>query len=321
MSRGDEALSERPKQYSPLQIYFAQHLWAALSTLGQLCRAPFSSFLTSAVIAIALALPSGLLIWLQSAKQLSEHWHNSNIMSVFLKIDSQEREARKLANTIRQWPQVQRVDFISKEQGLQQFKHLSGLEGALQSLDSNPLPHVLSVLPQADLLDPVKLNALKQRISKRPEVDFVQLDMGWLQKLQSLLKLGERALWFLASVLAVSILLIIGNTLRLNIYNRRKEIVVSKLIGATAGFIRRPFIYIGMWYGLAGASLAWLILQLMLAIMAGPVHEIAGLYGSNFRLLNLGWLQSGLLFIFSVLISVSGSWLATARHLSRIEPR
>jgi len=321
VNRNIEPASERPKQYSPLQIYVAQHLWAALSTLGQLWRAPFSSFLTSAVIAIALALPSGLLIWLQSAKQLSGHWQNGNQMSVFLKISATEIEARQLASAIELWPEIQKVSFISKDQGLRQFKRLSGLESALNALDNNPLPHVLSVLPGTDLLDPDKLDKLKQRIEKRANVDFVQLDMGWLQKLQALLKLGERALWFLATILAVSILLIIGNTLRLNIYNRRKEIVVSKLIGATVGFIRRPFIYIGMWYGLAGATLAWIILQLMLVIMAGPVHEIAGLYGSNFRLLNLGWLESALLFLLSIVISVSGSWLATARHLRNIEPR
>jgi len=321
MSRNNDPASERPKQYSPLQIYVAQHVWAALSTLGQLTRSPFSSFLTSAVIAIALALPSGLLIWLQSAKQMSGHWQHTNQMSVFLKLNSSEADARHLARAIRSWPNIQRVSFISREQGLQQFKHLSGLEGALNALDENPLPNVLSVLPSSDLLEPEKLDAIKQQIEKRRVVDFVQLDMGWLRKLQALLKLGERALWFLATVLAVSILLIIGNTLRLNIYNRRKEIVVSKLIGATLGFIRRPFIYLGMWYGLAGATLAWLILQLMLAIMAGPVHEIAGLYGSSFRLLNLGWLESGLLFLFSIVISVSGSWLAAARHLRRIEPR
>jgi len=313
--------AERPKQYSPFQIYLAQHLWAALSTLGQLSRAPFSSFLTSAVIAIALALPSGLLIWLQSAEQLSQHWHNSNQMSAFMTPQSSEAEARRHAAAIRQWPEIQSVEFISRDQGLQQFKRLSGLEGALKALDSNPLPHVLSVLPKPDLLDPNKLQALKRKIEQRRDIDFVQLDMGWLEKLQALLKLGERALWFLATVLAVSILLIIGNTLRLAIYNRRKEIVVSKLIGATVAFIRRPFIYIGMWYGLAGATLAWLILELMLAIMAGPVHAIAGLYGSNFQLLHPGWLESLLLFVFSILISICGSWLATSRHLRHIEPR
>jgi len=321
MTRSLEPASERPKQYSPLQIYMAQHVWAALSTLGQLWRAPFSSFLTSAVIAIALALPSGLLIWLQSAKHLSDHWRNSNQMSVFLKIGSNENEARKLGVIIEAWSDVEKVNFISKEQGLSQFKHLSGLEGALNALESNPLPHVLSVLPRRDVIAEKKLNDIKQRIEKYHSVDFVQLDMGWLKKLQALLKLGERALWFLSTVLAIAILLIIGNTLRLNIHNRRKEIVVSKLIGATSAFIRRPFIYIGIWYGLAGATLAWIILQLMLVIMAGPVHEIAGLYGSNFRLLEFGWLESVLLFLFSTLISVSGSWFATARHLRHIEPR
>jgi len=320
-SRGDNLALERPKHYSPLQIYLAQHIWAALSTLGQLCRAPLSSFLTSAVIAIALALPSGLLIWLQSAKQLSGHWENSNQMSVFLLRNSSERQARELAKQIQSWPEIQRVDYVSKQQGLEQFKRLSGLESALKTLDSNPLPDVLSVIPRADLLDAQQLTHLKTSIEKRPHVDFVQLDMGWLQKLQALLKLGERALLFLASVLAISILLIIGNTLRLNIYNRRKEILVSKLIGATVGFIRRPFIYIGMWYGLAGASLAWLILQLMLVIMAGPVHDIAGLYNSTFQLRDLGWLESGVLFLSSIIISICGSWLATARHLRRIEPR
>lgn len=312
---------ERRKQYSPLQIYLAQHLWAALSTLGQLTRSPFSSFLTSAVIAIALALPSGMLVWLQSAKQLSQQWQNSNQLTIFLRLSSSENDARALARRLKGWENVEQVQYISKEQGLQQFKRMSGLEDALKGLQSNPLPAVLSVLPPARLTDAKALNALKQKIEKLPHVDFVQLDMAWLNKLQAILKLCDRGLLFLASILAVSILLIIGNTLRLAIYNRRREIIVSKLIGGTAAFIRRPFLYIGLWYGLAGATLAWLILQLMQAIMASPVHEFASLYGSSFQLLNIGLIESLLLFLCSILISVCGSWLATLRHLRHIEPR
>ena len=311
----------RRHHYSPFQVYLAQHTWVALSTLGQLWRAPLATLLTSAVIAIALALPMALYVLLLSTQALTQHWESSNQISVYLHLNTPEQSALQLQKTIANWSEIKRVNYISPQDALKEFTQISGFGDAAKSLTDNPLPAVLSVLPLATLTQTKSLEALVQRLQQLPQVELVQLDMGWLKKLQAMLALAKRALLFLSVILGVAILLIIGNTLRLSINNRQREIIVCKLIGGTGRFIRRPFLYLGFWYGLTGAILAWLILQAMLLLLASPVYDIALLYASDFRLVDLGLNNSLILFGISILLSITGSWLATFRHLQKIEPR
>lgn len=277
--------------------------------------------MTCAVIAIALALPMALYVLLQSSQTLTQHWDRSNQITVYLKLNTAESSARSLGKSIAQWPEITQVDYISPQLALEEFKQFSGLGEALQTLPDNPLPALLNVLPAANLTATADLDALVLRLQKLPAVEFAQLDLGWLKKLQAMLALAQRALLFLAVILAVAIFLIIGNTLRLCINNRFREILVCKLIGATGGFIRRPFLYLGFWYGLGAAMLAWLLVQTLLLLLAGPVHELALLYASDFHLVAFGVTELLLIIAMSVILSIAGSWLATFRHLQKIEPR
>ncbi|MFV2057596.1 MAG: permease-like cell division protein FtsX [Thiohalomonadales bacterium] len=304
-----------------MRVYFVQHLWVSLTTLGQLCRNPFSTSLTSAVIAIALALPAGLFVFVNSMQQLTTHWQTNNQISVFMRYQTEQRQVLALKNKLLGWPEIESVRYISPQQGLEDFKQYSGLGDVLNKLDNNPLPAVLTVIPRAELNQPQKIAPLLTKIRTQANVDMLKVDMEWLQRLESIIKIGRLAAAILAGLLAIAILLIVGNTLRLTIYNHRQEILVSKLIGATTPFIRRPFLYVGFWYGLFAALTAWLILQLILALLNTPVAQLAELYQSQFQIKGLDFVNSLFLISFSIFLGVFGAWLAVTRHLRTIEPR
>ena len=304
-----------------MRVYFVQHLWVSLTTLGQLCRKPFSTGLTSTVIAIALALPAGLFVVVNSVQKLTAHWQTNNQISVFMRYQTKQQRVLALSRSLNSWPEIESVHYISPAQGLADFKQFSGLGEVLDKLDSNPLPAVLTVIPVAEINQSKKISPLVAKISRQANVDMVKVDMAWLQRLESMVKIGQFAAAILAGLLAIAILVIVGNTLRLTIYSHRQEILVSKLIGATAPFIRRPFLYIGFWYGLFGALLAWLVLQIILALLNAPVAQLAELYQSQFQISGLNTYNSLLLIGFSVFLGIIGAWLAVTLHLNKMEPR
>ena len=213
------------------------------------------------------------------------------------------------------------MDTISREAALVEFKRLSGFGDALNALDRNPLPVVLVVHPAAKHRHPDQLQALLNQLGRHNEVDIAQLDLEWVRRLHAMLELARQVVMILAGGLAVAVLLIIGNTIRLAVLNRRDEIEITKLIGGTNAFIRRPFLYAGMLQGLLGALLAWLLLSLSLLILSRPIHHLAGLYESRFEVENLGFLATLVLIGAGGLLGWLGSRLAVSRHLRAIEPR
>lgn len=311
----------RKKKRSALNVYLSHHLWVAVSSLGQLWRSPFSTLLTSAVIAISLALPFGLQILLDNVERLTAGWRNSAQISLYLKQDIHPSLAKQTASRIKGWEEVEAVEYISSEQALEEFKQLSGFGGALDVLQDNPLPAVLLVKPAAGFEQAARLELLLGRLGKLRTVDQAQLDMDWVRRLGALIRLGERGIFLLAGLLGVGVLLVIGNTIRLTIYNRRQEIVVTKLIGATNWFIRRPFLYTGFWYGLFGAVLAWMLVILFLGLLKGPVDDLALLYNSTFSIKGIDVKTGMAIYITGVFLGLSGAWLAVARHLQAIEPK
>ena len=314
--------SQTPRgKASPLKVYFVHHAWVLLSTLGQLWRSPLTTCLTSAVIAIALALPVGLFVTVTSLQQLTQQWQANNQISVFMQYQTKQSRVSALSEKLTRWPEIESVRFISPDQALQEFKQYSGLGDALSKLDRNPLPSVLTVFPISSMNTSETLKPLVEKIKRQANVDLVQIDMAWLQRLEAMMEIGRRAAAILAGLLAIAILVIVGNTLRLTIHNNRQEILVSKLIGATTTFIRRPFLYIGFWYGLFAALLAWLVLQLLLGLLNTPITELAALYQSEFRVRGLNLPNSLLFLCFSTFLGVFGAWLAVTRHLKKIEPR
>jgi len=297
------------------------HCWVAVSTLGLLSRTPYSSLLTAAVMAIALSLPVGLFVLLDNVRGLVSTWENTHQISVYLKSDVNEEEAHSLAKRIQTWQEVERIEFISSDQALIEFRQFSGFAAAIDGLDHNPLPAVIIVQPEAKITEIRLIEALETRLKGLDQVDLAQLDMEWLSRLNAIIELIERGLILLTTLLGVAILLVVGNTIRLTIFSRREEILVSKLIGATNQFIRRPFLYCGFWYGLCGALLAWILVEILLTLLAGPVNTLVSLYGSQFHINSLDFLAIVSILLLGIGLGLLGSWLAVGRHLRAIEPR
>ena len=303
-----------------LRTYLLRHVQVFFYSLGVLSRSPFATLMTAAVIGIALALPSGLHVVLKNAQQLSGGWDGAAQISLFLKRSVSEAEAERLAQQIQKLPQVYEVSYISRRQALEEFQRLSGFGDALQALQDNPLPSVLVIRPAANASSPESTETLLQTLGNYPPVELAQLDMQWVKRLYVIMELVRRGVVVLAILLAIAVLLVVGNTIRLAIQNRREEIVVMKLIGGTDAFIRRPFLYTGFWYGVFGGMIAWLLVSFSLSILSGPVERLAGLYQSQFQLSGLDVVSTSLLLAISILLGLAGSWLAVGRHLRDIEP-
>lgn len=304
-----------------LKNYFVHHLRACLASLGSLLRTPFASLMTAMVIGVALALPSGFHVLLSSVQSLASGWEGEMAqISLFLKPEIKEDAARNLAWRLRSMNDVAGVRYISPQQALEEFQRNSGLSDALAYLDENPLPAVLVVKPGKNFAEPDKVRGLVQRLQALPEVESTQLDWAWLERLHALVALADRGMALAGAVLALAVLFIVGNTIRLAIENRREEIIITKLVGATDAFIRRPFIYGGIWFGLAGGFIALLIVDGVLWGMRGPVARLAALYQSGFRLEMIGWAASLIVLLSGVALGWLGAWLALGKHLRRIEP-
>ena len=326
MNRPEQVLHEsvpreRPGLATSLKTYLLRHAQVFFYSLGQLWRAPFAMLMTAAVIGIALALPTGLHILLDNAQALSGGWDGVAKLSLYLKTSVSDDQAKTLRNRVRQLPQVAEVEYISRDQALAEFKRQSGFGDALAALDDNPLPAVLVITPKLQNGDARTIQALADQLKQDKAVEFTQLDRQWLQRLYAIMDIVGRGVVILGAALALAVILVVGNTIRLAIQNRREEIVVVKLIGGTDAFIRRPFLYTGFWYGLFGGVIALVLVELALWAINGPVENLAGLYASHFSLhkLDAGTIIS--LLTISILLGLGGSWLAVGRHLREIEPR
>ncbi|MFQ6021761.1 MAG: permease-like cell division protein FtsX [Acidiferrobacterales bacterium] len=304
-----------------MKAYLLRHLQVFFYTLGQLLRTPFASVMTVAVIGITLALPSGLYVAIDNLQRLSAGWDGSAKISLFLKREAGDEVAQLLGQTIRRMPKVARVEYISPASALAEFKQLSGFGEALDALDHNPLPPVLIVQPADGFDNPASLEELVQQLERHGEVDLAQLDLDWVKRLHALLQIARRGVWILATLLALAVVLIIGNTIRLAVLNRRDEIEVIKLVGGTNAFIRRPFLYTGLLQGVAGALAAWLLVSLSLSLLAGPVRELASLYASSFHTKSLGIQGTAVLLVVGAILGWLGARIAVGRHLRDIEPR
>jgi len=303
-----------------LHNYFLRHLQVMLYSLGQLWRTPAATTMTVLVIGIALALPAGLYVLLKNVEQVSSEWEEASQISLFLHHRTPDQRGKQLAEQLLTWPDINAVHYQSAKDSLDEFRQLSGLDSLLDTLPNNPLPPVIIIQPEAGQQQSEALQSLLDRLQNMQEVELAKLDMEWLQRLRSINEAGERGISILAILLSLSVLLVIGNTIRLAILNRQTEIRVIKLVGGTNAFVRRPFLYTGFWYGLLGGAIAWLTLLLTLLFISGPVNRLAALYDSQFT---LNWL-SGQMFIalplFGLILGVLGAWLAVGRHLNEIEP-
>ena len=310
----------RPGLFTLLRSYFLRHIQVFFYSLGQLSRVPVSTLMTCMVIGIALALPMGLHTLLNNAQQLSGDWESTAQISVFLKKKISASQAQKIQSDIQRWPDVISVHYISREQALKEFQTLSGFGDALKALNTNPLPSVLIVKPELSKTNEQATQKLLTKLRNLRQTDKAQLDMQWVRRLYAIMNIVERGVLILGFLLALAVLLVVGNTIRLAIQNRRKEIVVMKLIGGTDAFIRRPFLYTGFWYGLFGGIIAWMLVSFTMLSISTPIEKLTALYQNQFELSGMSFLTTLSLLGISIILGLVGSWFAVGRHLREIEP-
>jgi cell division transport system permease protein len=302
-------------------VVLTRHLQALLGALGRLARSPLSTLLTLLVIALALALPASLKLFVTNAQAATGNFGNAIDVSVYLKTDVPLAKAQQLAAAARARPDVAEVTLIPADKGLEDFRSYSGFGEALAALRENPLPHLLHVRPRAAASSAAALETLRRYFMAWPEVDLVQVDAQWVLRFNAILEVLRRLLVLATALLGVGVLAVIGNTIRLEIAGRRAEIEVIKLVGGSNSYVRRPFLYTGMLYGVGGALLAWGIVALALTLLGESVANLARLYGSRFELAGPTPAEIGMLLAGGAVLGWLGAWISAARHLARIEPR
>jgi len=301
-----------------------RHFWHsqlrdAQGALARLLDAPVATILTAAVIGITLMLPAALHLGIKNVRSLSYRWEESLQASLFLRDSVSEQQGRTLAQNLGQRAGVRDATYLSREQALDEFRTLSGFGDAINLLDSNPLPAVIVVTPQTGQTRE-QAELLLKALAALPEVEVAKLDQRWLERLYAILEIVRRGVFVFSVLLGFAVVVVIGNTIRLDIEARREEIVVLKLLGASDGFVRRPFLYAGLWYGVFGSFVALLLLMAGIAVLDAPIARLARLYEAEFALegpsgpavltvigtgLALGWL---------------GAWWTVRRHLNSILP-
>lgn len=303
-----------------MKAWLARHAQTLVGSLGRIVQHPIGAASTMAVIAVALALPLLLDVFLQNTGAATANWNQAFDISVYLDKKASTSRAQALAKQLRSRPDVSGVRVITADEALAEFRAASGFGAALDALPDNPLPATLVVTPALAASTPEGTLALKQALSAMADAQTVQIDTDWVNRLAAILAILQRIVWLTAGLLGLGVVLVVGNTIRLDILNRRAEIEVMKLVGATDGFARRPFLYSALWYGLGGGLMALALVAAAVRFMAGPVEHLASLYGSGFHLQGLRWGEGALVLGASIALSWLGSWVAATRHIRQIEP-
>ena len=300
--------------------WFLQHLRAFFLSLGQLYNYPGGSLFSIAVIGISLALPAGFYSLLENAQRITSHLDTASHISLFLAPDVDGQRTLELSAGLQQRADIDGVEVIDPERALAEYKANSGFAAALDTLGQNPLPYVLVVRPRANTLVAPGNAALLETLRALPEVDSAQFDWQWAQRLHQIIEVFQRAVLIVAALFAGAVVLVVGNTIRMAVYNRRQEIEIHKLFGATDAFITRPFLYSGMLHGTAGSLLAWLMLEVSMMLLRGPVTRLSDLYGSPFTPVSLSATEVLGLVSIGAGLGLAGSWLSVKRHLRAIDP-
>ena len=306
--------------FDRLSAYRDNHAHALFSSLGRLVTKPFSFLMTIIVLSSSISLACGFYLTLINVQQLTSNLESSNQISLFLKTEINDEQAKELARKIRQNPQVQSVNIINKEQALVEFKNYSGFGAAMDVLEQNPLPSVLQVLAKNSLEDKTALEELYNNLQKFDQVETVQLDMQWVSRLQSIVTVVRYIVWLFSTMIAVGVIFIIGNTIRLELQSRKEEVVIAKLVGATNAFIRRPFLYTGFWLGFISSVVAWFIAAISLLILKQPVEQLSGLYETDVHLIFLSLSDTFTLLSIPSMLGIISSWTVLIFQLRQVKP-
>lgn len=316
------ATAQAPRAQPPrsrLATWFDHHLYSLVASLGRMLHKPWATALTIGVMAVAITLPLGLWAALGNIERFTGTVQQSRQISLFLKQDIPLDRARALADELRGRADIASLELRTPAQGMEELRRNSGLGEAIAAASSvdganNPLPSVLIVSPKGDE------SLLAGSLANLPEVDVVQHDAAWRQRLDSWLRFGVRLAWVLAALLGLGALLVVGNTVRLDIQSRREEIAVLQQLGATDGFIRRPFLYLGLSYGLVAGALALALLTAADQALREPLADLARSYGSSFALHGFDLRFAAAIVLGSGLLGWIGAGLVTGHYLRQTRP-
>jgi cell division transport system permease protein len=296
-------------------VYFMCHIQAFKTSLNQLSLSLLATWMTFAVIGISLALPMGLFVALQNSQIVVGGMRDTAQISLYLKMDVKQSQVNKVLHTLDRDEEIMRARYISPAEGLREFQTQTELSDVLGQLKQNPLPGVIIVYPEKSIKSSLQVKQLLSRLQRLPYVQSAELDMVWLQRLSTMIKIARRVVFTVMILFALAVLLIIGNTIRLITQNHKNEIEVVKLLGGTERFIRRPFLYSGIIYGVAGGIIAWLLVDLAMWWLSSPIQKLADLYNSQFQLQGLNVESAVYLLIGGAVLGYLGSWLAVGRHI------
>jgi cell division transport system permease protein len=288
--------------------------------MGHLARNGFATLLAVGVMGLALALPLGLNTLVGNVRLATGDFSGALGMTVYLKMSVSEQTARQLAQNLRGRTGVADVQLVTAAEALEELRSQPGFSAAFDALSDNPLPNVLTVRPAVDATAPAQLEALKAAVEAWPEVDSVQLDRDWLVRFQALLDLMRRVLVIVAALLGAGVIAVVGNTVRLEIRSRAAEIEVTQLVGGSRAFVRRPFLYTGLLYGLIAGALAWGLVAAARLSLNPSVSRLAAAYGQNFLLAGPTLRELGLSVLTGSVLGWIGAALASGREIARSAP-
>ncbi|CAH1532377.1 Cell division protein FtsX [Vibrio jasicida] len=298
--------------------FFSVHIKQAKSSFGALWRRPLGNILTLAVISMALAMPACLYLLGKNVAGAAQDVASPSQVSAYLVEGMPDARVMVLKDQIETWPSVKEVEYISPQQGLSDLSQYAGFDQALSLLSGYALPGVLVIMPDSEQKSAIQ--SLAKQVREQQDVTDVRLDEDWLARLDAIKTLAGIIVITLTVLMLGAVFLIVGNTLRFNVLANKEEIQTMKLIGATDSFILRPYLYTGMWFGVLGATIAWLVTALITVVMNNAVEQLASLYDSQFRLIGLNWDESLLLIITGSLLGCIAARFSAQRHLKEIEP-
>lgn len=317
-SRKNNNQSARNKNRVKRDSFFTVHLKQAKTSLGEFWLRPMGNLLTLAVISMALAMPSALYLLGKNISEASTNVTSPSKVSAYLAEQMPEARVMVLKDQLETADDVALVEYISPQQGLDDLSQYSGFERALTMLDDYALPGVLIITPSQD--DKPSIKQLAARIAEQEGITDVRLDEDWLTRLDAIKNLVGGIVVTLSVLMLGSVFLIVGNTLRFNVLANKDEIQTMKLIGATNSYILRPYLYSGMWFGLLGAIIAWILTAVITVLLNNSVEQLALLYDSRFRLVGLSWDESLLLIMLGTFLGCLAAKVSAQRHLKEIEP-
>ncbi|KZN54890.1 cell division protein FtsX [Pseudoalteromonas luteoviolacea CPMOR-2] len=318
--RGNQANSQEKSVFLKLYFFVLTVFRHGVHSLGEMWRTPMASIMTILVLGLSLTLPTTLFVVVKNVQKVSSGFQEAAEISLFVKEGISEQETQTLVKRLGLYPEVESVSLISQTQALEEFKQVSGFGQALDYLEENPLPSVVLVTPTKRHRGADSAQVLLEKLENEREVEFGKLDIEWLERLNALLGLLKESVFTVGLLLLSAVVLIIGNTIRLSIMDKKEEIQVLKLVGATNTFIHTPFLWTGIWYGIVGGLVAFICVTLMLWWLESAVSLVVGVYQSSFVLEGLNLSELMFLLFLAILLGFIGSYLSVRKYIREIEP-